>query len=69
MKKIMLIFLIGSIGYGTDLRAQELLPEVKVTAMKYKYLSAVDNRELPQPVKMLERMAAEYDVNEEFGVL
>jgi hypothetical protein len=62
MKKLMLIFLIGLLVLGSDLFAQELLPEVKVTAMRYKYLSAVDNRELPQPVKMLERMAAEYDV-------
>ena len=62
MKKFMLICLIGLMVHRSDLRAQELLPEVKVTAMRYKYLSAVDNRELPQPVKMLERMAAEYDV-------
>jgi hypothetical protein len=62
MKKTMLILLIGLSLCYSDLRAQEVLPEVKVTAMKYKYLSAVDNRELPQPVRMLERMAAEYDV-------
>ena len=62
MKKTMLILLIGLSLCYSDLSAQELLPEVKVTAMRYKYLSAVDNRELHQPVKMLERMAAEYDV-------
>lgn len=47
--------------------SQETLPEVVVKATRYKYLTAVDNQEAAQPVKMLERKAAEFDVkNSEF---
>lgn len=43
--------------------AQKDLPEVVVTAANYKYLNAVDTREVEaQPVNMLERYAAAYDI-------
>jgi hypothetical protein len=43
--------------------AQKDLPEVVVRAANYKYLNAVDTREVAaQPVSMLERYAAAYDV-------
>ncbi len=47
--------------------SQEILPEIVVTAARYKYLSAVDNREVAQPVKLLERNVAMFDIkNSEF---
>lgn len=67
MKKMNVIWLICLLIFSSNIIAQEVLPEVTVTAVKYKYLSAVDNKELPQPVRMLERKAAEFDVkNSEF---
>ena len=42
--------------------AQEVLPAIEIVAVNYKYLNAVDNKEVAQPVAMLEREAAIYDV-------
>ncbi|MCQ6958753.1 hypothetical protein [Mucilaginibacter aquariorum] len=42
--------------------AQINLPEVRIVASTYKYLNAADNREMSQPVKMLEFKAATYDI-------
>ena len=42
--------------------SQETLPEVKVVAVRYKYLMSVDNKDAAQPVKLLERQAATFDV-------
>jgi hypothetical protein len=42
--------------------AQIMLPEVKIVASTYKYLSAVDNKEIAQPVRMLQFKAAAFDV-------
>lgn len=42
--------------------AQIILPEVHIVASTYKYLNATDNREMAQPVRMLEFQAAAYDV-------
>ena len=65
--KIRWLFAILVAGFSIPSFGQEVLPEVTVTAVKYKYLSAVDNKELAQPVKMLERKAAEFDIkNSEF---
>ena len=41
---------------------QQNLPEIVVKAVRYKYLSAVDHKDLAQPVKLLERRAAAYDI-------
>jgi hypothetical protein len=49
-------------GVCTQSSAQQPLPEVYVYAKSYKYLSAVDNKELAQPIQLLERKAAVYDV-------
>ncbi|MCC8426418.1 hypothetical protein [Mucilaginibacter sp. UR6-11] len=64
MKKLILIpvFSLALLGYALPSLAQITLPEVNVVATTYKYLNAVDNKELPQPVRMLERLAATYDV-------
>lgn len=59
------ILLLGGallLGFAIPSIAQKELPEVIVTAVKYKYLSAVTNKELPQPVRLLERRAAEFDI-------
>jgi len=38
------------------------LPEVTVTGVTYKYLSAVDNKELAPPIRTIEKRAAQYDI-------
>ena len=62
MKHTKMILFLGALTVGQAVLSQEVLPEVTVKAVRYKYLSSVDNKELPQPVRMLERKAAEYDV-------
>ncbi len=52
------------LGLGMQAMAQEVLPEITVKAVRYKYLSAVDQKELAQPVKLLQKQAAEYDVKQ-----
>jgi hypothetical protein len=65
--KIMLFLGVLIVGFIIPSFAQETLPEVTVSSVRYKYLSAVDNKDLPAPVKILERKAAEFDVkNSEF---
>ncbi|MFC0775026.1 nicotinate-nucleotide adenylyltransferase [Terrimonas alba] len=64
MKQIKLAFIIGILsgGFVFQSASQETLPEVKVVAVRYKYLMSVDNKDLAQPVKLLERQAATFDV-------
>ena len=64
MKQIKTLLCLGFFLMGLVITSfsQVNLPEVFVMAARYKYLSSVDNRELPQPVKMLERKAAEFDI-------
>lgn len=63
--KLLLIAALCTSGY---VKAQEItLPEITVVARNYKYLRSVDNKEAAQPVKLLERKAAGFDVkNSEF---
>lgn len=49
-------------GWAISSYCQDLLPAIVVFSAKYKYFSAVDNKEVPQPVKMLQRKAAEFDI-------
>lgn len=51
-----------AIGYAVPVLAQETLPEVTVVATNYKYLKSVGGKEVAQPVQVLQRSAAEYDV-------
>jgi hypothetical protein len=44
-------------GFG-----QELLPEVRMVALNYKYLKSVTDTNAAEPVKLLQRRAATYDV-------
>lgn len=64
MKQSKVFMMIGAfvLGFAIQGLAQETLPEITVKAVRYKYLSAVDQKELAQPVKLLERRAAEFDV-------
>jgi hypothetical protein len=64
MKKTKIFTTLGAfvLGFSIHALAQEVLPEVKVTAVSYKYLTAVGQKDAAPAVKMLERRAAEYDV-------
>lgn len=64
MKKFKPMLMLAALIAGFALRAsaQIILPEVRIIASTYKYLNASDNREMAQPVRMLEFKAAAYDV-------
>lgn len=49
-------------GLALHASAQIEVPEVKIVASTYKYLSATDNRDMGQPVRNLEFKAAIFDV-------
>jgi hypothetical protein len=61
IKSITLFFFFFLVIFTTAF-SQVLMPEVIISATRYKYLSAVDNRELAQPIRLLENQAATYDV-------
>jgi len=58
----MLTALAFTMCYVIPAFAQEVLPEVTVVATNYKYLKSVGGKEVAQPVQMLQRQAAAYDV-------
>ena len=65
MKQVQLLLISGLFcaGFSLESMAQiKELPEIVIVARNYKYLRAVDNKEIAQPVKLLERYAAAYDV-------
>ncbi|MBT8271575.1 MAG: nicotinate-nucleotide adenylyltransferase [Flavobacteriaceae bacterium] len=66
MRKLILGLLI--FGLTSQLNAQVIeLEAVELTAVNYKYLNAVDSKEVPVPVKMLQQKVAEFDLkNAEF---
>ncbi len=56
-----------TLGFSFPVLAQDLLPEVRMVALNYKYLKSVTDTNAAQPVRLLERRAATYDVkNSEF---
>ncbi|MCQ6961570.1 hypothetical protein [Mucilaginibacter aquariorum] len=57
---MLLTALLGGAAFSS--RAQIILPEVHIVASTYKYLNAADNKEMAQPVRMLEFQAASYNV-------
>lgn len=67
---IMIVLLVST---SMQSSAQILLPEIRIVASTYKYLNAADNKEMAQPVRMLEFQAAAYDVkksefyNDDYG--
>ena len=56
------VALVFALGYTFPVLAQEVLPEVTVIATNYKYLKSVGGKEVAQPVQLLQRTAAAYDV-------
>lgn len=57
-----LVLAVFALGYTLPVIAQEVLPEVTVVATNYKYLKSVGGKEVAQPVQVLQRAAAAYDV-------
>lgn len=57
-----IIMMAALLGIAAGVYAQNTLPEIVVRAVRYKYLSAVTKDEVSQPVKRLQRQAAEYNV-------
>ena len=66
MKKLILGLLI--FGLASQVNSQVIeLETIELTAVNYKYLNAVDSKEVPVPVRMLEKKVAEFDLkNAEF---
>ena len=66
MKKFILSFiaLIASTAIFSQITDLQELKEVVVTAVNYKYLSAIDNQEVAVPIKELERQVATYNIRE-----
>jgi len=64
MKHFKTMFVFGFLmtGFVIAGSAQIALPDVTVVAVRYKYLSAVNNKELSQSVKTIERRAAQFNV-------
>ncbi len=60
--KLKLLFTAIFMATVMPLFAQDTLPEVIISAVRYKYLSAVDQKDVAMPVRQLERQAATYDV-------
>jgi hypothetical protein len=59
---LMAVSVAFTVGYAIPVFAQEVLPEVTVVATNYKYLKSVGGKEVAQPVQVLQRAAAAYDV-------
>lgn len=57
-----IVAVLFTLGYTIPVFAQETLPEVTVVATNYKYLKSVGGKEVAQPVQVLQRTAAAYDV-------
>lgn len=69
MKASKLMLGIGALilGATTQLFAQKVLPVIEIEATNYKYLNSVDPKDVAQPVAMLEREAAAFELkNSEF---
>lgn len=50
------------LGFAFQSVAQKVLPPIEIVAVNYKYLNAANGKQVAQPVSMLERQAAAYDV-------
>lgn len=64
---VLSLFFCSVLAGITPAIAQVVLPEIKIVAVNYKYLNAVNNKEEAMPVKQLEWYASAYDLkNSEF---
>lgn len=66
MKKNFFSWVTGTLllGMTVPVFAQEVLPEVTVTAANYKYLKIAGGKDVAQPVQLLQRTAAAYDIKQ-----
>ena len=63
--KLLLFICLFIAGFTIIAPAQiKTLPSITLLSRNYKYLKALDNNEVAQPVQMLEQQAAVYDVKE-----
>lgn len=64
MKKSKLVMLLSIIlaAFNINTYAQETLPPVTVKSLNYKYIRSVYDTSAAQPVRLLERRAASYDI-------
>ena len=65
MNQMKLMPILGLLAIGIpslSIGQVKTLPEVTVVARNYKYLKAVNNSEAAEPVKILERRAAAFDI-------
>lgn len=60
--KLILIPFVLIAGFNFSLKAQIVLPEVKIEAVNYKYLNSVESNSVALPVKRLQREVAEFDL-------
>ena len=61
MKRILIGLFIFGLTIQTYAQITEL-PEIEIVAVNYKYLDAVGEEDVAQPVKLLEQRAATYDL-------
>ncbi len=63
MKQAKLLPIFGILIAGISMHLSgQVLPEITIVARNYKYLRSVDNKDVAQPVKLLEHKAAAYDI-------
>lgn len=64
MKPGKFMLAVGALVLGFTLQsiAQKVLPPIEILAVNYKYLNAANGKQVAQPIAMLERQAAAYDV-------
>lgn len=57
---------IGALILGVTIQsfAQKVLPVIEIEATNYKYLNSVDQKDVAQPVAMLERQAAAFELKD-----
>ncbi len=61
---LLIALILTSNLWAQDPKTEEL-SEVVVTAVNYKYLSSIDSKVTPTPVKLLERKVASYEIKKE----
>jgi hypothetical protein len=63
-KQLKIVSMIGLlfIVWGIQLFAQDTLPGVTVISYNYKYLKSINDTNAAQPVKMLQKHSANYDI-------
>lgn len=61
--KMLLLLISTIVAWATQVvQAQVPLPEIVIRSMRFKYLNAAGNKDVAQPVSLLQWKAAQYDV-------